>query len=93
MSATTTPPWAELSESERVSRALAALHEKNAVRPCQRCGVNQWIGELLAIHSGALPLTGAGVTLGGYLPVISVSCSNCGYQVFHNLIVLGLVKR
>ena len=83
---------AELSEAEK-QKIIKALESKGAVRPCPRCGSNQFA--LVAgyfnhfIQSGLI-----GVSIGGpSVPTAVVACNNCGWLAEHALGALGLLPK
>jgi predicted nucleic-acid-binding Zn-ribbon protein len=93
------PPAARLSEEGQriVQQALAELRRRGVNNDyCPRCNTPNWNVDLLGIPSTSLYSTGYG-PVGfprrqptGYLPVMAIACTNCGYTVLHNLNVLGI---
>lgn len=71
--------------------ALVFLQKKWGNKACPMCGTGQWavqdnVYQLTEYHSG-------NVVLGGpIVPVIPVSCANCGNTVLVNAIIAGAVK-
>ena len=69
-----------------------ALTERNAVKPCHRCGNTNF--EVIDGYSSFTiqdPLN-VGLVIGGpAVPVAMVACSNCGVISHHALGVLGLL--
>jgi hypothetical protein len=78
-----------------VDAALAELKKRNANQDyCPRCETFDWSVEPISI--GVKPLRGVPTGLpSAYFPaeimLIQIVCKNCGYTMFHNLSVLGLV--
>ncbi len=67
------------------------LKSKWMGKPCQMCGVGSWhmtdtVFELRVYREGNLLLDGGPIT--PYIPII---CDNCGYTVFVNADVAGLI--
>lgn len=89
----------------RMEEALNILRSKGALRDnkCPSCNTEMWNVDFIAIPSNPLPRfgtppTGIVFTLGtpspsGYIPALSLACSNCGYTKFYNLNILGLVGK
>lgn len=82
-----------------VRQALEVLRKKYALKRCPRCDVDNWAAELYAMIV-ALPVeTGATLQLGsvgktlppGQVPVLAMTCQNCGWLNLHSLKVLGLL--
>lgn len=74
------------------SKLIQALSEKWQGRACPLCNSGPWsigseIFELREFHGGNLVI-GAGKIM----PVIGITCDNCGNTVFLNAIKTGLVK-
>lgn len=72
-------------------KAIAFLQEKWGDRACPMCGKGPWtvqdkVFQLSEYHSGSL------VVGGPLVPVIPVSCTNCGHTVLVNAIIAGAVK-
>ena len=72
-------------------KAIAFLQRKWGVKPCPMCGQGPWtvqdkVFQLSEYNSGNL------VVGGPLIPVIPVSCSNCGHTVLVNAIISGAVQ-
>lgn len=72
-------------------KAISFLEKKWGVKPCPMCGKGPWnvqdkIFQLSEYHSGTL------VVGGPLIPVIPVSCTNCGHTVLVNAIIAGAVQ-
>jgi hypothetical protein len=73
-----------------VNKVIEHLRVRWSGRPCQMCGVGNWnvqnsIYQLLQFNQGA-------VVIGGpVIPVIPVTCNNCGNTVLVNAITAGLL--
>jgi hypothetical protein len=68
------------------------LKAKWAGRPCAQCGTAVWqvqdaIFELRGFSGGSLVVGGA------IIPLIPVTCANCGNTVLVNAILAGVVER
>ena len=71
---------------------ISYLKSKWQGRPCQMCGIGNWnisdsIFELREYNKGDLVIGG-----GPIIPVIPITCDNCGNIVFVNGIKAGLIK-
>jgi hypothetical protein len=80
-------------DKARQEQAIIALKEKGATPPCPRCLNKQFevIGEAaipLASERGSQWFGPAPA-----VPVILVSCNNCGYITQHATGLLGLARR
>jgi hypothetical protein len=72
-------------------KAIAFLQKKWGVKACPMCGGGPWtvqdkVFQLSEYHGGSL------VVGGPLVPVIPVSCSNCGHTVLVNAIIAGAVQ-
>jgi uncharacterized Zn finger protein len=81
----------ELSmDKQRQEQVIIALKEKGATHACPRCGNL----EFEVIGEAGIPLSPArGYMWSGptpEIPVVLVSCSNCGYIAQHAMRLLGL---
>jgi hypothetical protein len=68
------------------------LKDKWKGRPCQMCGLGNWnvsetIFEIREYNQGDLIVGG-----GPILPVIPVTCDNCGNTILVNAIKAGLIE-
>lgn len=76
-------------ESDKVIRFL---NEKWLGRPCPMCGVGRWsidqsIFQLMEYNNG-------GIVIGGpVIPIIPVTCTNCGNTVLVNALVANALKN
>jgi len=73
-------------------KLLNHLNSKWQGRPCQMCGVGNWtvsdsIFELREYNQGNMVIGG-----GPLIPVVPVTCNNCGNTVFVNAIKAGLIE-
>jgi hypothetical protein len=80
-------------DKHRQEEIIKALESKKAIQPCPRCQNKQFevIGEAgipLAPERGASWFGPAPA-----IPVILVSCNNCGYIAHHATGLLGLARR
>ncbi|MBI2175021.1 MAG: hypothetical protein HYU33_07475 [Candidatus Omnitrophica bacterium] len=68
------------------------LNEKWAGRKCAQCGVGNW-----QIQDSLFELrqfSGGGLVVGGPLiPVVPVTCANCGNTVLVNAILAGVLPK
>lgn len=69
------------------------LNDKWQDRPCPMCNEKKWgvqdkVFELLEFHEGSLVL-GGGTTI---IPIIPITCENCGNTILINAIKTGFVK-
>ena len=65
---------------------------KNAT--CLSCGANEWtispkVFELREFNNGNLVIGGQNSSI---IPVIEVTCKNCGRIVLYNALVMGIIK-
>jgi hypothetical protein len=73
------------------AKLIEHLRGKWAGRPCQMCGVGNWnvnesTFELREFNEGPLVLGGP------IMPVVPVTCTNCGNTILVNAVVSGVVK-
>jgi predicted nucleic-acid-binding Zn-ribbon protein len=73
------------------SQSLAFLREKWGDRSCPMCGANAWavqdkVFQLNEFSSGNLVIGGP------LVPVVPVTCTNCGNTVLVNAIISGAVQ-
>ena len=73
-------------------KVIAFLNEKWQGRPCPLCGSRKWsvqdsAYELREFHGGNLVIGG-----GPIIPLIPVTCENCGYTALINAIKAGVVS-
>lgn len=82
-----------------IKQALETLRERKVTNDvCPRCKAEDWAVDLLAIPADPLTLKMfryAAHIPGGrsYLEALAISCTNCGYTMFHNLSMLGIATR
>ena len=74
------------------NKFLQHLNTKWSGRPCAQCGAATWqvqdvIFELRGFSGGSLVLGGP------IIPLIPVTCSNCGNTILINAILAGAVER
>ena len=72
---------------------LVHLKEKWQGRTCPLCGVGNWnisdsVYELREFHGGSLVLGS-----GPIVPVVPVTCSNCGNTIMVNALLSGAVEK
>ena len=86
----------------RIAKALQEIKARGVKDDyCPRCGTFDWSVDLLDILvNSALRRTSIGefafsetLMTGGALNVLSVTCKNCGYTMFHTLNILENPKR
>ncbi len=79
---------------EQISTVLAKLNEyKSSRKPCSICGNGNWIlndvmFEMKEFTNGKFIL-GAEMSL---MPLVAVSCANCGHTQFLSAIKLGIIS-
>jgi hypothetical protein len=84
---------ADLPPDVMVRKALEALRARFALKRCQRCDADAWAAEIYSTMV-AVPV-GEGMALPGtsaQVPVLAMTCTNCGWLNLHSLKMLGLVK-
>lgn len=74
------------------AKVIAFLNEKWQGRPCPLCGNHKWAVqeaafELRQFHGGNFVLGG-----GAIIPLVPVTCENCGYTALVNAIKVGVVS-
>jgi predicted nucleic-acid-binding Zn-ribbon protein len=83
-------------DKNRQELVISALKEKGALLPCPRCRNLEFevIGEGMVeiSHDESKWHVGAYHVMLPAVPVILVSCNNCGYIAYHARAVLGLPK-
>lgn len=73
-------------------KIVEILEQKNANKPCHRCGNDQFA--LIEDYSNIIlqKEIGGSLVLGGpAVPVVLIACGNCGAITFHALGALGLL--
>lgn len=76
-----------------IEKFLNHLNSKWGNKPCPMCSSSGWnvsenIFELREFHGGDIVLGN-----GPIIPVIPVSCNNCGNTVFVNAIISGAIEK
>lgn len=79
-------------EKKDTEKLIAFLNTKWQGRPCPMCQAGKWsvqdkVFELREFHGGGLVIGGTPI-----VPVIPVTCENCGNTIFLNAITAGIVK-
>ena len=72
---------------------LNHLKKKWEGRPCPLCGIGNWnisdsVFELRKFHGGNLVISG-----GPVVPIVPVTCSNCGNTIMVNALLSGAVEK
>jgi hypothetical protein len=90
----------------RTIEAVKILRERGALKDdlCPRCNTDNWEVDFIAIPAVPLPKGGFNiprnvvlpVSIGSgstpsYIPALTLTCSNCGNTIIHNLKALGLL--
>jgi predicted nucleic-acid-binding Zn-ribbon protein len=83
-------------DRNKQEKVIIALKEKGATQPCPRCRNLEFeiIGEgMIAIsREGSDRWTSVFQPINPEVPVILISCKNCGYIAHHASGVLGLAR-
>jgi hypothetical protein len=92
------PPSESLQE--RIQKAVEELKRRGVKSDhCPRCDTSDWNLDLieisarssLSVPSGQLfPRSAAYEQAAGFIPLLGMVCKNCGFCVFHDLLVLGV---
>lgn len=95
---TTTP-----ESRERMEAVLNVLRSRGALKDsqCPSCSTDNWNVDFVAIAAFSLPMQGfppppnvvlhfGASSKSGYIPALTIACTNCGYTKIHNLNLLGL---
>lgn len=74
------------------NRVIEHLKQKWQGKPCPMCGHGNWkvqdsTYQLIEFNEGRFVLGGS------VIPIVPVTCSNCGNTVLINAIMAGTVKR
>ena len=86
------------ARKEFAKRAIAKVKEKLAMDnlPCQLCGIHDWQLEkapafvvLWDVDSEKIPIFSSDSKITG-LPLVALTCKNCGNTLFVNSMILGL---
>jgi hypothetical protein len=73
----------------KIEEISKILRERGVVGPCPRCLRNNWKVDLLGYLVSTLPLGGFSLPT-PHVPVLNLTCQNCGSTQLHNLNVLGI---
>jgi predicted nucleic-acid-binding Zn-ribbon protein len=73
----------------KIEEVTRLLRERGTLSTCPRCGKNDWRADLLGYFVSTLPVTGLTVPP-PHVPVLNLTCNNCGYMELHNLSILGI---
>ena len=81
-----------MADSQSV-KVISHLRTKWGARPCPMCGAQNWnvsdtVFELRQFHGGNLVLG-----QGPIIPIIPVTCVNCGNTIFINGIITGIIEN
>lgn len=83
----------------RLREIVAALNRKNVSQPCPRCASKNFsvVGEseipvTLASTTGGL-LSIAAIPMKTTMPIVIISCDNCGFIAHHALAALSPIAR
>ena len=86
-------------DRNRLNEVIEALNKKNINQPCPRCSTNNFsvVGEseISVVKPpppprGLLDMAGLSAPIKTTMPVIIVTCDNCGYVSQHAQAALGL---
>ena len=74
-------------------KLIAHLKSKWQGRSCLMCGTGNWnvsdkVYELRGYHGGGLTIGGVAI-----VPVLPITCDNCGNTILVNTIVAGVLKQ
>jgi hypothetical protein len=85
----TTPMPSQENRQDRIDLLVAELRRRGVSSDlCPRCGTSDWevdFFQIPAAREGFVSPLG-GIT--GYVPVACFNCKNCGYLIYHNLLVI-----
>lgn len=73
----------------KTEELVRALKEKGITGQCPRCGRNDWQASLFGYFVSALPVEGVTIPP-PHIPILNLTCNNCGSTQLHNLNVLGM---
>ncbi len=80
------------TDKEWLVKAIGKLRERGVHEDhCVRCGHDDWTGDRLGLAVVDLPQEAGGLRP-THIPVLVLTCKNCGYTVFHNQKVLDIEK-
>jgi ribosomal protein S27AE len=76
-----------------VEKFITHLNEKWGNKPCPMCGTSNWnvsdnVYELREFQGGNLVLGN-----GPIIPIVPVTCVNCGNSIFVNALMSGAVEK
>ena len=82
-----------MNKQEQVKKIIEHLNSKWGNKPCPMCSESKWtvsdtVYEMREFHGGNMVIGN-----GPIIPIIPVSCNNCGNTVLVNAIQAGAVKR
>lgn len=82
-----------LNKKMDAEKLIGYLKDKWRNRPCPMCAHASWtvqenVFELREYHGGNMVIGGSAL-----VPVVPVTCSNCGNTVLINAIIAGVVDR
>lgn len=73
------------------SKFIARLNQKWGNRPCPMCGVSKWSVQESTFQ--LMEFSESGLVVGGpVIPVVPITCTNCGNTVLVNAILAEVVK-
>ena len=84
-----TEPLKQEQAKEKMDEISRILRERGALSNCPRCGRNDWQADLVGYFVATLPITGVTIPP-PHIPVLNLTCRNCGSTQLHNLNVLGI---
>jgi hypothetical protein len=73
----------------KLDEVVRVLRERGALAACPRCRHNDWDAVFLGYLVSGLPVAGLNVPP-PHVPVLNLTCKNCGSTQLHNLNVLGI---
>ncbi len=78
---------------DKLDRIIEVLNEKGAIKPCPRCG-NEEFTLVDAYINQPVQDDYSGINLGGpTIPCVIVICQKCGFISQHSLGYLGLLEK
>lgn len=79
-------------EKARSEKLIKFLNEKWGSRACPMCKGGPW--EVQGKIFQLMEFSGGGLVVGGpIIPVVPVSCSNCGHTVLVNALLAGALQK
>ena len=95
-------PQSEPTAQVTIHKAMDELKRRqvNIESACSRCNFDSWSVDLLEGPATSLMTSALSVTTPPYYPgtgattltVLAIVCQRCGYTIFHNAQVLGVLK-